>query len=227
LLITNLVLDVLLLVLVYAVGRRLASPATGLFAVLLYLLVPLIPRELFISGSTDIAAVVFLLASILFFGKRPLLAGFLIGASLATKPFPGLFFALSFFPHAGRRHYVGGVLLGMIPMIVFLVASPGAFVANTLLFGTVIRSVDPTSWQYGLWRPLGVVAGGLFFGALVAAAAYVLLRRPTVIVRLSLYVALVIGALLSGPVNHGNYQIWWIPFLVVLVAVVVSRRWGR
>lgn len=222
---TNLILDLVLVVLIYFTGKRLAVPAAGLMALFLYLVVINVPYELFRTGATDIAAVGPLLGALLLFNRKPGWSGFLIGLSVAAKLFPGLLFLVILFPRLAWRKYMLGILLGMVPFFIFLAMAPRAVLGSAVMF-SFMRSVDPTSWLYGFSPAVGLMVRFAFLWILVNVAIYIWWRQPDLIIRLGFAVVLIIGSLLSGPANHGNYQLWWIPFYVLLLAVAVFG-WRR
>lgn len=217
---TNLLLDLLVVILLCFIGRRIRSWATGFLAAFLYLTVLLIPYELYRTGSTDLAAVVPLLAALLLFGRKPGWVGFFVGLSMATKLFPGILFALGLFSRSRWRSYVTGIIVGFAPFFAFLVASFSDVLTGTVAFNFV-RPADPTSWQHGLLMEFGVGARFVFVWVLLNVGVYVWLRQPGVVLRLGLVIVLMLGLLLSSPVNHCNYQLWWLPFYALLVALAV------
>ena len=108
LLTTNLLLDLAVVVLVFLLGAQIGTREGGLFAALLYLMLPIVPYEIFHQGVTDLASVIPLLVALLLLEKRPGLTGLCIGISVSTKLLPGALFLLcSYHPAIG-----GGTSLG-------------------------------------------------------------------------------------------------------------------
>lgn len=214
---TNFIMESLVVVLLFLLGKKISSTAAGLLAGLLFLLTWLVPYELYGPGVTDVAAVVLLLAGMLFFGRKSGWAGFFVGLSVATKLFPGAIFVLGLFPRRSWRQYLLGMTVGLVPVFFFLVASPIDFLTGTVLFN-MVRPSDATSWLYGLSPSLSVGLRVLYVGILVGAFLYIWARKPGIKIRLGLITFLLVLLLLSSPVNHRNYQLWWIPFYTLLVS---------
>ena len=108
--------------------------------------------------------------------------------------------------------------VGLAPALFFAFLSPAEFFKNILLFN-LIRSPDPTSMRRAA-RPGW--SGVSFWSLFVAVAAYVGRQAPTLRVRCGLGVMLTLGAILCGPGSHQNYQLWWLPFYSLLVALALT-----
>jgi hypothetical protein len=215
LLATNLLLDLAVVVLLFLLGSRLGTRVVGLFAAFLYLTLPVVPFEIFEQGVTDLAAVVPLLLALLCLEKRPLLAGLLVGLSLSTKLVPGSLFVLCCLPYVERRRYLAGVAAGVAPILLFLALSPVDLIANTVLFNFQ-RPSDTTSWMYGLSPAVSSLARLACLAILLGAGVLVWLRDLTLAQRCGLVTLCVLGVILTGPVSHRNYQLWWLPLFAVL-----------
>src|SRR4029077_17522568 len=110
-LLTNLALQLAAVYLIYRLGARAGSRNAGLVAVLFYLSLPIVLRQVFGKGATDLAAVVPLLAPLLAWERRPALSGFCVGLSISAKLVPGLLLAPCTLPPAGQRWpYLAGVV---------------------------------------------------------------------------------------------------------------------
>ncbi len=216
---TNLVLDLIALVLIFLLGSRVGSPSTGLYAIFLYLVSSFVPLELFGMGSTDLAAVVPLLLALLIIPKKKGLAGCSIGLAISAKYSPGIFLALCCFPKSGRLRYLAGIATGLLPILAYLSLSPMDFITSTI---TKIgrRPIDSTSWMYGNpWAPeIRLVVPIALAITLVCVGIYVWANNPSKVQRCGLAVVCILVAMLTGPVVHRNYQLWWLPFFAVLVA---------
>ena len=46
----------------------------------------------------------------------------------------------------------------------------------------------------------------------------------TIPVRCGIGAVVILAALLSGPVVHNNYQLWWLPLFAVVLAAILDRR---
>lgn len=219
LLATNLLLDLAVGMLIFLLGSRIRTRDVGLFAALLYLMLPVVPYEIFHQGVTDLAALVPLLLALLLLEKRPSLAGLCIGMSVSAKLLPGVLFLLCCLPSHNRWRYVAGIMLGLVPILVFLALSPINLISNILLFN-MQRPVDSTSWLYGMSFTVRLLAFAAFFTIIFAVVKYVWFKRPTLVERCGLTVICILGVLLSGSVSHRNYQLWWLPFFTVLIGTV-------
>jgi hypothetical protein len=213
--------------LIFAAARALAGSLAASFGLILYIWLELVPRQMFSPGVTDYAAVVPLLVAFLLPEKKAWLAGLLVGLSLSAKLVPALAVAAIIAPAAlpwrsgaGRRYWLGFVG-GCLPSLAYFLWSPADLVSNVLIFN-LSRPVDSTSWLIGhphWWRTTATVGLALLFtfGALVRWIA-----KPDLRERALLIFVMTIGTTLLGPVNHGNYQLWWIPWLSIVLASSVG-----
>jgi len=225
---TNLLLDLAAAMLIFLLGSRAGKSAVGLYSVLLYLITPYVTLEIFTMGSTDLAAVVPLLAALLLIKRKKGLTGLCVGFSISAKLAPGAFLAVCCLPKSNRRRYIGGLTIGLLPTIAFLVMSPVDFVSNVILFpGT--RPIDSTSWMYGLpWSPeYRLFTPIALLVTLLVVAGYVWSTDASLRQRCGMAVACILVAMLSGPVMHRNYQLWWLPFFAVIVAAATFPKWPR
>ncbi len=218
----NGVLHVLTAVLVFFIARSLSGNAAASLAVIFYLWTRMVARQLFGPGVTDMAAVVPLLAAFLAGDALPLLSGLLVGLSVSTKLLPALALVPVFAPAVqpwrdpnGRRFSLG-LALGCLPTAVFFLWSPADFLTNVVLF-TIFRPVDSTSWMDGLGGEWRHVAMAVLFVLLAGGAVFRWARKPGRRGRALLVLAMIVGMTLLGPVNHGNYQLWWIPWFSIVL----------
>jgi hypothetical protein len=220
-LITNLLLHLATLFVIARLAR--ASNANGLVALALYLALPLVPQQILAKGDTDPAAILPLLAAFLCLDRRPGIAGFLVGLSIATKLLPGAAFVVCLVPATvpARWRYAVGLAVGVLPILPFALLSPDALYDNILLFNSV-RPPDSTSWL-ALAPSLAAPARAAFLALFLGVTALVWRRRPSLAVRCGLGAILAIGAILSGPAAHHNYQLWWLPFYCVVLAAAFTR----
>ena len=209
--------------LVFLVARSLAGSLAASLSLIFYLWLPIVPRQLFGPGVTDYAAVVPLLAAFALVTRKPRFAGLLVGLSLSAKLVPALALAAIIAPAAspwrpgdGRRYWAGFVC-GCLPSLVYFLWSPADLVSNVLFFN-LSRPVDSTSWLDGhpaWWRAAATIG----LAALFAAGAGIRwVMTPNRRGRALLIVVVAMGTTLLGPVNHGNYQLWWIPWLAIVLA---------
>jgi uncharacterized membrane protein len=178
---------------------------------------------LFGPGVTDFAAVVPLLAAFALGDRKPWLAGLLVGLSLSAKLVPALPLAAILAPAAcpWRRgaggRYWAGFAVGCLPALAYLLWSPADLISNVLLFN-LSRPVDSTSWLDGhptWWRAMATAGLAALF---IVGAGIRWLVNPSRRGRALLILVVTMGTTLLGPINHGNYQLWWIPWLAVVLA---------
>jgi hypothetical protein len=219
---TNFFLDVITAILIGILARRQLGWFCGTLGAALYLMLPTLPRDLYMNAVTDLAPTLPLLAAMVLYQTRPGLAGAAIGLSVSAKLMPGLLFLVFCFPKLGCSRYFGGFLLGLIPAAVFFVLAPSDFIQNIVWF-IAMRPIDTTSWLYG--APSYLISGArLAFGLIMAAVFFVVIYRPPDFFgRCALGVLCINAALLAGPTIHNNYMFWWIPFFCILLSVVLSR----
>jgi hypothetical protein len=219
---TNLVLDVITAVLIGFLARRQSGRLCGILVASLYVMLPMLPRDLYMNAVTDLAPTVFLLAAMAVYETRPGLAGGMVGLSVSAKLFPGLLMLVCCFPELGRCRYVGRFLLGLIPAIAFCLLAPSDFMHNVVWF-TATRPNDTTSWLYGAPSYIIGAARLAFVLFIVAVSFAVIWRLPDFFERCALYVLCTTAALLAGPTIHNNYMLWWIPFFCLLLGSPLSR----
>lgn len=226
-LVTNLLLDLAVTGLVFQLSRRAGTQTSGLFAALLYLMPLLVPRQLFHKGVTDLAAVLPLLLALLYLKRKPGLAGLWVGLSISTKLLPGILFLPCCLPQKSppklRWWYIAGVVLGLVPTLVFLVWSPIELFSNAVLFNAE-RPIDSTSWLFELPSFISWFVRLSFAAVIVGVAAYLWFNSPTVTIRCGLGAICILATILSGPIVHSNYQLWWLPMLAILLGGAAFRK---
>jgi uncharacterized membrane protein len=218
---TNLILDGLMAIAILLSARRIGGAIAGLLAVAAYLMLPVIPRDIYKHGVTDLAPVLPLVVALPLSQSRPGRAGLLIGLSVAAKLFPGLLAALCFLRARSPAHYLIGGVVGILPAAAFLLWAPADFARNVFLF-ILSRPIDETSWMYGLPAFAPMAAKLLYFLFLLAVLVHVVVASPGTARRCGLIVLCIVGALLTGPDAHNNYIIWWAPFFCILLGSQVS-----
>jgi hypothetical protein len=222
-LLTNLTLQLATLCLIYRLGARAGSRNAGLVAVLFYLSLPIVLRQVFGKGATDLAAVVPLLAALLTLERSPALSGFCVGLSISAKLVPGVLLAPCALPPAGQRWpYLAGLVIGLIPALVFVVISPAALYDNIILFNAA-RTPDSTSWLASAPAAALSAARVAFVASLAAVSLFVWRKTPGLVSRCGMLAGISLLAILSGPAAHHNYHLWWLPLVSVLVGLVVTQ----
>ena len=217
----NIILDALMTGAILVSARRIGGPIAGWLAAAAWLMLPVVPRDLYKHGVTDLAPVLPLVVALAISGTRLGAAGLLIGLSVAAKLFPGLLMALCCLR---RRHialyFIGGIA-GILPAIAFYLWGPPAFLLNVFQF-ILSRPIDETSWMFGLPPFVPMVAKLVYFLFLATVLFHLLTATPGMVRRCGLMVLCIIGALLTGPDAHNNYIIWWAPFICILLGGTVS-----
>jgi hypothetical protein len=219
---TNLALQLTAAWLVYRLARREGGRVTGLT----YLVLPIGPWELFHQGVPDLTAVLPLLAALVFVGGNAGLAGLCVGISLSTKLLPAGLLLPCCLPTDGRDRvrYAVGIAVGLVPLLLAALWSPTAVWNNLVLFN-LSRPADSTSWLY--WAPSFVspIARGVFLIVYLGVAAAVWRARAmTVTARCGLGAIVILTTLVTGPIAHNNYQLWWLPLASVVLAVSLDRQ---
>jgi hypothetical protein len=217
-LITNLALLLACLWLMKHIAGTMLAP-------LALVMLPLVAEQIFAKGATDLAAVLPLLAALALIERSSFWCGLCVGLSIATKLLPGAAMLPALIPPMRRDLFVAGVGVGLAPTLPFVIASPQAFWGNIVLFN-LARVPDSTSWLQAMPPGVATTAHLLFAAALLAAAIQVLRRNPPAVVRAALAAMLGIAAILAGPGAHHNYQLWWLPFYALALAMALARE-GR
>jgi hypothetical protein len=180
-------------------------------------------REVFNRGTTDLAAVVPLLAALLTLERKPALSGFWAGLSISAKLVPGALLVPCALPPADRRWpYIAGVVVGLIPALVFVAISPVAVYDNIILF-IATHAPDSTTWLAFAPEAAQTVARAGFVVSLLAVSLFVWRKTPGLVSRCGILAAITQLAILSGPAAHHNYQLWWLPLVSVLVGLAVTQ----
>jgi hypothetical protein len=220
---TNLLLALATAWLIFCLAARLASPSAAWLALLVYLSLPLVPFQLFAKGATDMVAVLPLLAALLFVERRPGLAGFCLGLSLAAKPLPGALLLPCCLPALPRerRAYALGIAAGLAPVLPFLLWSPGALFDDVVRFN-LVRPADSTSWLFAAPPLAGTLAHAALALLYLGIAAAVWRWPPSLRRRCGLAVTLILAAILTAPATHHNYQLWWLPLAAPILATSLA-----
>jgi len=218
---TNLILDAALSVAMFFSARRIGGPVAGLLAVIAWLMLPILPPDIYNHGVTDLAPVLPLVVALVLAETRLGRAGLLIGLSIAAKLFPGLLMALCCLRRRHVGFYLLGGIVGILPAVAFYLWDPADFTRNVFLF-ILSRPMDETSWMFGLPPIVPMLAKLAYFLFLLAILAYLVVATPGMVRRCGLIVLCVVGALLTGPDAHNNYMIWWAPFFCILLGSLVS-----
>jgi uncharacterized membrane protein len=217
-LLTNLLLDLATAALVFFAARRDGGHAAGLIAAAVYLSLPLVFGWVYAKGATDLVPVTLLLAGMLVTERRPLVAGLLLGLSVSSKLLPGLAAMPACIPQRGRGAFSLGFAAGLLPTLLAWISAPRAFLDNIVRFNFA-RTADTTSWLWGQPQWVSEVSR-VAFGLVWLGLAFFALRYATrVTTRSSLVVLLLVAVLLASPTMHQNYNLWWIPFLCIGLAV--------
>jgi len=223
---TNLPLQLATVWLVFRLTRSEGARGTALVAVLAYLALPIVPFEIFNRGVPELVAVLPLLVALLYSDRNAWLAGFCIGVSLSAKLLPGGLLLPCCLP-AGtpqRVRYAAGISIGLVPMLLAALWSPVELWNNLILFN-LLRPVDSTSWLSVAPPFAGWCARGAFVVVFLCIAISIWrARTTTVAARCGFGAIAILAALLSGPVAHNNYHLWWLPLGSIVLANGLDRR---
>jgi hypothetical protein len=213
---------------VSALCRRV-SGGNGLWAAVLLLASPVVATSVLVAQGNDLVAVLPICVAFLVWDRRPGLAGLLLGASASVKIMPAPIAMALLLPLGlpTARRFVTGIVVGLIPVMVFAALDPPAFFNNVLLFH-ILRPTTPNSLLLdtppnAIW----FLRIGFVVSFLVTAGGAVI-RDWSIDCRMMAYVVLTMIFLLTSPSNFDNYWLWWIPlFLPLLCAgwVVHPPRW--
>jgi len=195
-------------------------------APLLLLMLPLVAEQIFAKGATDLAAVAPLLGALALVERNSFWCGVCVGLSIATKLLPGVAMLPALIPPQRRAAFIAGVVIGGLPVLPFVLMRPAAFWYNIVLFN-LWRLPDSTSWLQAMPAAVATAAHLLFIAVMLAAALYVWRRSPPTIARAALAAMLGIAAILAGPGAHHNYQLWWMPFYALMLALALAPAGGR
>jgi hypothetical protein len=217
-----LITNLLMLLASLALMKRIAGTK---LAPLMLLMLPLVAEQIFAKGATDLAAVLPLLGALALTRRSSFWCGICVGLSIATKLLPGVAMLPALIPATRRDHFAAGVSVGLLPIAPFLIAGPRDFWGNIVLFN-LTRLPDSTSWLHAAPAGVATAAHLVFAVAMLAAVVYVWRRSPPAITRAALAAMLGIAAILAGPGAYHNYQLWWMPFYALALALALAPK-GR
>jgi hypothetical protein len=213
-LITNLIMLLASLWLMQRIAGTKLAP-------LALLMLPLLAEQIFAKGATDLAAVLPLVGALALIERNSFWCGVCVGLSIATKLLPGVAVLPALIPATRRDLFAAGVVVGLLPVVPFVIAGPQDFWGNIVLFN-LARLPDSTSWLQAAPASIASAVHLLFAAAILVAAFYVWRRSPPVIARAVLAAMFGIAAILAGPGAHHNYQLWWLPFYALALALALA-----
>jgi len=148
--------------------------------------------------------------------------GLLVGLAISAKLLPGGLWLPILLAPRGRGRYLAGIAMGLVPCLPFLLWNPHAFFGNVFLYNA-LRPVQDSSAIFGLPKVIQMLA------KLPAMVIYLLIARKTwrgdmdAIRRCGWAVVLTLSLLLAAPINHPNYDVWWlVPLCVTTTAVLFN-----
>jgi len=185
---------------------------------LLFLLCYVVTYEVFYRGVNDLIPAFFVLCSItLFFYRKYNWAGVLLGLSIATKPFPGVFLFLLFLLDKRFRIVLFSLITGGGFILPFIIWDWWSFFLNIIYFN-VLRQANPSSIYYfmpgflqsvWLWL-LVLILGYLLYKWIVSKK-----RRIDLLYYFTLLSTVF---LLMNKVTHRNYLVWALPFILLILS---------
>jgi len=214
----NLAISLLLGAVVCWCGWTWISADAGLLCGVIYLMPRIISVGAVVRGNIDLVPVLLAMLALRFSNRR-LLAGVLVGLSIAAKLFPGPLWIAVLLTRGGNKRFLAGVVLGALPILPFFVWNPAAFVGNIFVY-PFTRYVEINSVWFGLPRLAELPAQAAFLCVCVAVGRHNLRFEVSPINRCIIATLLSVCLLLVSPASHANYFIWWFAPLCVTVAYV-------
>jgi len=219
--ISNLLFHILTAIYIYKISnhlngiKRAYHPAVP---VILYLSSYLVLYELFRQGVNDILPTLLMLMSIYYFLKdNETRSALFLGASLCTKWLPGLMFGLLLLSQVKDKKRFVLYSVGIFALIVFpfLIWNYEGFISNTILI-YALKPGDSTGFLFGMNEVLAKTMFLLFALLFLVVSLYYYLRKRNDRVSLIFFgVVLLTLFLIPLKENHGNHQIWLIPFFSI------------
>jgi hypothetical protein len=123
--------------------------------------------------------------------------------------------------NADSRRFWLGLACGSLPTAIYFLWSPADFASNVFLFN-LLRPVDSTSWLYQhpeRWRQIATVA---LIAVVIGGGVVRWVGRPGPRGQVLLALAVTVGLTLLGPANHGNYQLWWLPWFSIVLGASLA-----
>jgi hypothetical protein len=200
----------------------------GLWAAVLLLATPLVGMNVLVYQVNDLVAVLPVCVAFLVWEKHPGLAGLVLGASASVKIMPAPIAMALLLPlslsRAGR--FVTGIIVGLIPIMVFAAMDPPAFFNNVVLFH-VVRPSSPASLLSDMPPTILLLVRLGFMAAFLFTTAAALIRSWSIECRMLAYLVLTIFLLLTSQTNFDNYWLWWIPIFLPLLCAGWDRALRR
>jgi hypothetical protein len=192
--------------------------SSGMWVSMLLLASPLVTWYVLVVQANDLVPVLPMCVAFLVWNNRPGVAGLLLGVSASIKVMPAPLAMALLLPAdlSMARRFVAGIAAGLVPTIAFVVWDPSAFFNNVVLF-EIVRPNQPDSLLYDVSPTVVLLLRGGFVAIFLATAAAALAHRWSIVGRMTAYVALTIGVLLTSQLDMDNYWLWWIPFFIPLL----------
>jgi hypothetical protein len=222
---TNLALTLAMLALVFSIGRQVAGPFGAWLGLVWLAALPILFLQAYAKAVPDLLPIVLILAGIRLWQRHPALAGLCMGLGLAAKLVPALIVLPLFLPRARRSLvlYLGGAIIGCLPILPYALMDWPAFRDNILVFNT-IRAPDRTSWLADMPVLVIQVLRFLFNIGWLALIGITVGQAADIPKRLAASGVALIALLLVGPVMHQNYMLWWLPLLALMLAYAADPR---
>jgi len=206
---------------------RARNLATVVFVLTLALIPERVGHELFEIGVNDILPVLLLLLALVFLKRNnDFWAGLFAGLSFSTKFSPALFFIALLVRKEFRVKFFLGVGVGLLPNLFFLAWDYRPFIRNVFLFNA-IKICDSTSLYWITPKRLHFIFGLIQLGACLVFLARNFLKRPELMELTKQFILLLTIIVATYRQVHGNYLIWFIPFLALIFGANRYGVWGR
>lgn len=219
--ISNLLFHILTVIYIYKISnhlngiKRAYHPAVP---VILYLSSYLVLYELFRQGVNDILPTLLMLISIYYFLKgSERRSALFLGASLCTKWLPGFMFGLLLVSQVKDKKRFVLYSAGIFALIVcpFLIWNYEGFISNTILI-YALKPGDSTGFLFGMNEIAAKIILVWFALLFLVVALYYYVRKRNDRVSLIFFGAVLLTLfLIPLKENHGNHQIWLIPFFSI------------
>jgi hypothetical protein len=218
---TNLIIQLLVVRVILEVARG-DSPRhrnDGMLAAIIFLALPIVPLQIFRDGAIDLLAVLLALLGILQADRRSLFAGLAAGLSCSTSLMPGAAVLPLCIPGStqGRERFLVGLMLGLLPTILYFVRAPSPFLINVLGLG-LDNAGNPEGASVGLSEEAALLVQSVA-AMMWLALALIAWRRPLELEqRCGLAAIVVLSAILVMPATHSSETLWWLPLAAIAVA---------
>lgn len=198
--------------------RHFGNPRAGVGCATLYLMLPYTAQ---MTGRVDHALPAALLVWAVLSYRRPLVAGFFLGAAAGLVYYP-LFLLplwLSFYHRLGLWRFVCGVVLILAAMMALLVIDGSLPISQHLrrMFGLMMPLMEGLKGVWGLgWEPIYRLP--LMVGFLILSGFFIIWpAQKNLGTLISFSAALMVAAQFWHAYGGGLYMAWFVPLLLLTI----------